>query len=438
MTLTMADITSALLALDQGEFTSLQLLDAAAVAGQHYPHHDPAQPALLLGLADPDLTRRLAATLLQAYPPDHPATLLLPPQVADKAMLSSPSREWHAPRQGTPNCHAERVNSSSFHAATDQRSIASQGFLGSGSASQRPTAQATNEASRAAGPDASAQTAGLSMTEVNPAQADSQRRSITLGELGQGTDLGAGVHLYLPPRAGAATCEALQDVVAQLRAPAGCPWDRALTWPKLRASLLEESYELLAALDADDPAKVTEEQGDLLLQIALQAQIATEAGRFRLPDVIARIVEKLIRRHPHVFGDAMVSDEAEVLANWEAIKAAERARNGERRSPLAGVPAGLPALAQAEAYLDRMSRLRPAAAPEAPWASLAALAPDAPLDADTLGEALFDLVAWSLARGVEAESALRRTNARFASEIESASRGGFGPVNPSAPDSAAA
>lgn len=326
MVLSLADITPVLLALGQPDWTSLQLLDAATVADQHYPQFDPAQPALLLRLADTVTAQRLVAVLLQAYPPAHPITLLQ----------------------------------------------------------------------------------------------DDQRRGASLSQIAQIADLTADTHLYLPPRAGAATYEALQDVVAQLRAPDGCPWDRALTWAKLRASLLEESYELLAALDADDPAKVAEEQGDLLLQVALQAQIATEDGRYRLPDVIARIVEKLIRRHPHVFGDAVVSNEAEVLANWEAIKATERARNGEKRSPLAGVPAGLPALAQAEAYLDRMSRLRSADAPEAPWAPLAALDPDVPLDAETLGNALFGLVAWSLARGVEAESALRQANARFASGIEEA------------------
>ena len=100
-----------------------------------------------------------------------------------------------------------------------------------------------------------------------------------------------------------------------------------------------------------------EEQGDLLLQVALQTQIAGEEGRFRPPDVIARIISKLIRRHPHVFGDATVNSTDEVLANWEAIKRAEREGNAEKRSPLAGVPKALPALSQAEAYLDRMSRL---------------------------------------------------------------------------------
>lgn len=315
------DITAALLALGQSDFAGLQLLAAPDVAGQHYPRLDPGQPVLLLGLTDPDLARRLATTLLLAYPAEHPVILL------------------------------------------------------------------------AAG----------------------QRHARTLNDLTLPPPLAPGAHLFLPPRAGAATFETLQDVVARLRGPDGCPWDRALTWEKLRPSLLEETYELLAALDADDARKVLEEQGDLLLQIALQAQIAHEEGRYRLPDVITHIVEKLIRRHPHVFGSAQVSNADEVLANWEAIKAAERAQNGEKRSPLAGIPAGLPALAQAEAYLDRMSRLRPAAPPQRP--TPADLLPAAPLTAAALGEALFGLVAWALAHGIEAESALRQANARFADQV---------------------
>lgn len=223
--------------------------------------------------------------------------------------------------------------------------------------------------------------------------------------------------LFIPPQPAPGAYAALQDIAARLRAPDGCPWDRALTWETLRPSLLEETHELLAALDAGDPNKVLEEQGDLLLQVALQAQIATEAGYFRLPDVIAHIVAKLIRRHPHVFGDTQVSGTEEVLANWEAIKADERARNGEKRSPLAGVPAGLPALAQAQAYLDRMSRLRAAAPSETPWASLANLPPGAAPTEELMGEALFELVAWAMARGLDVESALRQTNARFAARV---------------------
>jgi len=317
------DIAAALLALGQSDFATLQLLDAALVAGQHYPQLDPGQPALLLGLAGPDQARRLATALVAAYPPEHPAILLAAGQRQERALSN-----LTAPPEPPP-----------------------------------------------------------------------------------------GAHLFLPPRAGAATFEALQDVVAHLRAPDGCPWDRALTWEKLRPSLLEETYELLAALDACDARKVLEEQGDLLLQIALQAQIASEQARYRLPDVIAHIVEKLIRRHPHVFGEAHVSDEAEVLANWEAIKAAERAQNGEKRSPLAGVPAGLPALAQAEAYLDRMSRLRPAPPQPQPSPTLADLPPGTPVTAEAVGQALFELVAWALSHGIEAESALRQANARFAAQV---------------------
>ncbi len=205
---------------------------------------------------------------------------------------------------------------------------------------------------------------------------------------------------------------ALQEIVARLRAPDGCPWDRALTWDKLRPSLLEETYELLAALDAGDADRVVEEQGDLLLQIALQTQIAVEEDLYKSPDVIAAIVEKLIRRHPHVFGDVRVSGTDEVLANWEAIKQAERKNKAEKRTPLASIPPDLPALSQADAYLDRMSRLRAEETPAAPWAELAAVPVGAEVDAAAVGRALFGLVAWAHARGVDAESALRAENAR--------------------------
>lgn len=324
MPFTSADVTTALKQLDAPQLETLQLLDAAALARQHYPLLDPAQPVLVL--AATTLVPQLAAVLLQAYPPEHPAVLL------------------HDGQQQTTTLAALAEDASSIDDAS--------------------------------------------------------------------------LNVFLPPREMAATYEALQNVAARLRAPDGCPWDRALTWGKLRASLLEESYELLAALDSGNPQKVLEEQGDLLLQVALQAQIAAEEGLFRLPDVIDRIVAKLIRRHPHVFGDEVVSGTDEVLANWEAIKAAERAQNGEKqRSPLAGVPAGLPALAQAESYLDRMSRLRPHTPDAEPWAALAALSPDAEVTPEVLGDALFSLVGWALARGIESESALRAANARFAAQV---------------------
>ncbi len=325
MPLMPADVNTVLQQLDAPDLDTLQLLHAGALARQHYPQLDPAQPVLLLAATSAELPR-LTAVLLQAYPPEHPVELLV----------------------------------------------------------------------------------------------SGQRRETTLAALTEEVK-GSGdesLDIFLPPRQMAATYEALQNIAARLRAPDGCPWDRALTWEKLRASLLEESYELLAALDGGNPQKVLEEQGDLLLQVALQAQIAAEEGLYRLPDVVNRIVEKLIRRHPHVFGNEVVSGTDEVLANWEAIKAAERAQNGEKqRSPLAGVPAGLPALAQAESYLDRMSRLRPHTPDAELWAALAALSPDAEVTPEMLGDALFSLVGWALARGLESESALRAANARFAAHV---------------------
>ncbi len=165
---------------------------------------------------------------------------------------------------------------------------------------------------------------------------------------------------------------------------------------------------------------MSEELGDLLLQVAMQTQIAAEEGRFRFPDVARQIVDKLIRRHPHVFGDTVVSGTDEVLANWEAIKRTERQNSGEKKSPLSGIPAGLPALAQADAYLDRISRLETTNTTTnpvtgAPWEILAAS--DTSVTAEQVGEALFGLVAWARARGIEAESALREANARFAARV---------------------
>ncbi len=324
MGFTVEEICRELAVLGDATISSLQIVAAEELARQYYPHLDPAQGALIVGVAGPEQAGRIGEVLERAYPADHVITLI--------------------------------------QAAT--------------------------------------------------------RQELRLDELPRAAALAGPATLFIPPLTRPAAYEALQDVAAHLRSPEGCPWDRELTWAKLRASLLEETYELLAALDANDATKVKEELGDLLLQISLQTQIATEEGRFRFGDVVAGIVEKLIRRHPHVFGDVVVRDTAEVLANWEAIKAAERQRNGEKRSPLSGIPKGLPALAQAQAYLDRMARLQERPAPAAPCAGLAALPPDAVVTAEQLGDALFELAAWALARGLDAESALRDANARFAAAVE--------------------
>ncbi len=148
--------------------------------------------------------------------------------------------------------------------------------------------------------------------------------------------------------------EKLFGVMARLRAPGGCPWDREQTHATLRTYLIEEAYEVLEALDARDDSKFAEELGDLLLQVLFHAQIAAEEKRFDIVDVITEIYEKMIRRHPHVFGDKSAKDSAEVLRNWEIIKAEERRKKGsapaaKEHTPdsiLHGVPRSLPALLQ--------------------------------------------------------------------------------------------
>ena len=191
--------------------------------------------------------------------------------------------------------------------------------------------------------------------------AEEGARPVAVGELAQ-TGIATGAALFLPPLRRPASFVALQQIVIRLRAPDGCPWDRELTPDKVRPFLLEETHELLEAMDSHKPAKVAEEIGDMLLQLAMQMQMASEEGLFSAPDVFAGIVTKLVRRHPHVFGDVAVSGTDEVLANWEAIKRDERRANGDRKSPLSGVPAGLPALAQADAYQERIAARRVPAA----------------------------------------------------------------------------
>jgi len=216
--------------------------------------------------------------------------------------------------------------------------------------------------------------------------------------------------------------QGFQDTIAQLRAPDGCPWDRKQTHASLRPNLLEETYEVLAAIDEDDPEALREELGDLLLQVVLQTQIAIESGEFDMAEVIAGIDAKLKYRHPHVWGQVEVDGAEAVTKNWEALKREERVANGkEKRSSLDSIPAALPALAQAMAYVGRAARVG------GDWKSITdveayvedtlaawndAEMHDAQLHA--LGELLLAIVAWARWREVEPESALREANLRFA------------------------
>jgi MazG family protein len=161
--------------------------------------------------------------------------------------------------------------------------------------------------------------------------------------------------------------ERLVALQARLRAPDGCPWDREQTHATLRTYLIEEAYEVLDAMKSGDDAKFANEMGDLLLQVVFHSQIATEEGRFTVADVIREVHEKMVRRHPHVFGEKRAKDAAEVLRNWEQIKAQERKAHeprqdgatkaeGNPKSLLDGVPRGLPATMEGLQLTRKASR----------------------------------------------------------------------------------
>jgi tetrapyrrole methylase family protein/MazG family protein len=322
----------------------MQLVDATDLAAAHHPPLDPDRPALVGQLYGQRLTVGVKLTLMNAYPDDHPVSVV-----------------------------------------------------------------------RAAGTGEGALT------------------TIPLYELDRGQRVDHLTTLYVPPLPSIGGLPAFQATIAQLRAPDGCPWDREQTHQTLRSNLLEETYEVLAALDAEDSETLCEELGDLLMQIVMHAQIATEEGTFKFPDVIARIDAKLRRRHPHVFGKVQVRGTADVLRNWEAIKADERAANGHaHRSRLESVPVILPSLARAQSLGERAARdgfdwpdldgvldkidekvgdIRALTDPEARTWELANL--------------LFTLVDVARWLGVDAEGALRVTCDRFTrryAEVERVAR----------------
>ena len=200
----------------------------------------------------------------------------------------------------------------------------------------------------------------------------------------------------------------------------GCPWVREQTHESLKRTLLEESYEVLEAIDQKDPNGLSEELGDLLLQVAFHAVIAREAGEFSITDVITHINQKLIRRHPHVFGDGTASDADEVEANWEQLKAAERAQDGGRKSPVEGIPGELPALTYAQLMQDRVGRAG------FEWEDISGVLDKVAEEVEELrgaateeervhelGDLMFTMVNLSRWMNIHAEDALRQANRRF-------------------------
>jgi len=254
----------------------------------------------------------------------------------------------------------------------------------------------------------------------------------TVAALPGETGIFEGSCLHIPPLKEGSSLESFAEIVAQLRAPDGCPWDRQQTHESLRPHLLEECYEALAAIDSGDSVSLREELGDLLLQILLHAQIASEGKRFTISDVISGIYDKIIRRHPHVFGELRLEGVDGVLQNWERLKEHERAERKSAAGLLDGVPVTLPALAQSQEYQDRAARVG------FDWPEIGGVldkireeieeireAASATQIAAELGDLLFVLVNLARWKGADAESVLREANARFKrrfGDIERAAR----------------
>jgi tetrapyrrole methylase family protein/MazG family protein len=206
------------------------------------------------------------------------------------------------------------------------------------------------------------------------------------------------------------------EVVEKLRAPGGCPWDREQTHASLRATLLEEAYEVLEAIDEKSADRMREELGDLLLQVVMQATIAREAGEFDIGQVADAVREKLVRRHPHVFGSVKVSGAEEVVRNWEALKAREYARE----SAMDGVQRALPALQWAWSLQRRAASVgfdwqdaQGAVEKVAEEVSELGAAPTPEEKEEELGDILFSLVNVARKMGLNPEDALRGSAGRF-------------------------
>jgi tetrapyrrole methylase family protein/MazG family protein len=250
--------------------------------------------------------------------------------------------------------------------------------------------------------------------------ANTSVEELLLHQIDQSERIGSLTSLFIPALEKSSAVESFQETVARLRAPGGCPWDREQTHQSLRPHLMEEAYEVLNALDNEDMPSLCEELGDLLLQIILHAQIATEAGTFTMADVVAHVQEKIIRRHPHVFAGLDVEDVDQVLHNWESLKAAEREEHEEDKGLLDGIPQNFPALSQAAEIQERVVRVG------FDWPDIAGVIDKVQEEmqevaqAETLaeqtgeiGDLLFAVVNYARWLDVDPEAALREANLRF-------------------------
>ncbi len=197
--------------------------------------------------------------------------------------------------------------------------------------------------------------------------------------------------------------ESLLQVAEKLLGPDGCPWDLKQTFLSLQPYVLEEAHEVIEAVDADDDSKIVEELGDLLYTIVFYGKLAEKNGRFSILDIVNCIKEKLIRRHPHIFGGLQVESEDEIVKNWEKIKAAEKGE-AKSASALDGIPPTMPSVARAQKIIKRMHRAK---SPFIPQNNLGALTED------EIGNQMLALIRCAEEQGIDAESALRRSLTRI-------------------------
>ncbi len=190
----------------------------------------------------------------------------------------------------------------------------------------------------------------------------------------------------------------LVEVADRLLGPNGCPWDHTQTFETLQQYVLEEAHEVIEAVDQGDDKKILEELGDLLYTVIFYAKIAEKTNRFTLRDILENIAEKLIRRHPHVFGDVTVRHVDDIIQNWEAIKKQEK-KDAPAQGLLESMPASLPTLVKAQKLVRKLARA----------GSLKNAQGNALWTEDTVGKALLELVISAETQGIDAESALRRT-----------------------------
>ena len=255
----------------------------------------------------------------------------------------------------------------------------------------------------------------------NAGLVDQKIETLPLYEIDRSNNIDWMTSLYVPALGDATSFEEFHELIAHLRSPEGCDWDRKQTHRSLRSDLLEEAYEVLAAIDAEDQAAVREELGDLLLLIMMHIQIGEDEGEFNFTEVIQGIHTKIVNRHPHVFGEVSLSDPDEVLLNWERIKAKERNANGlPEKSILDGVNIANPALLQAHKYQMRAARFG-FDWPEVHgvWDKLFEEIEELKrandlqsIDAE-MGDLLFAAVNLARWLNVDPESALREANTRF-------------------------